>query len=414
MSQNEPAEVKGPGFSDTVVLIDIKNLHGHTVKPEIMASIQKGFFQVDNKWTCYRRNYFQVNCGFTYKPQQDHTLFLFPNGANGQHKQIYGYAVSISAKTGASGTQDGETRGLVQHTPKRQKHTETTPPKRKVVPQPIHSGHSHPHHHHAHGYGIPGTMGVVDSFYGQSSGGLHISRGMGYDNAPIPASHTFERIQFQKATANNGKRRAQQQFFHVVVELSANISPDSHREEWVMVATRESEPMVVRGRSPGHYKDTQHRRDSQSHMDPDRHGGHDRGILPFNPYATPQIGYDSAQNVQQSGYSGVNYRAYSAHHGSPPSAGSSTTLNGSPDDEVLTLSDNDTIGSAGAFVGTELTPPSDAEEDALFPLSRKRRMEEDSDDDRSYRFTPPLCDNLTTQPMDFPSFTHSKAVCASS
>lgn len=66
-------------------------------------------------------------------------------------------------------------------------------------------------------------------------------------------SHTFERVQFSEATANNGKRRAQQQYYHLVVELSAEIDRASDR--LVKIARKLSAPIVVRGRSPGHYID---------------------------------------------------------------------------------------------------------------------------------------------------------------
>ena len=66
----------------------------------------------------------------------------------------------------------------------------------------------------------------------------------------VQTQHTFERIQFQKATANNGKRRAQQQHYRLVVELHAELSSG----ESVKIARQLSDPVVVRGRSPIHYK----------------------------------------------------------------------------------------------------------------------------------------------------------------
>ncbi|KAK5310742.1 hypothetical protein LTR93_011951 [Exophiala xenobiotica] len=71
----------------------------------------------------------------------------------------------------------------------------------------------------------------------------------------IPTTYTFERVQFQKATANNGKRPGKQQYSLLVVVLSAILARTPGTEDWVAIATKESEPMVVRGRSPGKYKD---------------------------------------------------------------------------------------------------------------------------------------------------------------
>ena len=62
---------------------------------------------------------------------------------------------------------------------------------------------------------------------------------------------SFERLQFKHATANNGKRRASQEYFAILVEVWAKIRSIS--EPWTLIATRKSAPVVVRGRSPGHY-----------------------------------------------------------------------------------------------------------------------------------------------------------------
>lgn len=79
---------------------------------------------------------------------------------------------------------------------------------------------------------------------------------------------TFERIQFKSATANNGKRRAAQQYYQLVVQLYAQVQTSSSTL-LVPVAMVESDHLVVRGRSPGHYGDlvsarSHHRRTSSS------------------------------------------------------------------------------------------------------------------------------------------------------
>jgi meiosis-specific transcription factor NDT80 len=79
--------------------------------------------------------------------------------------------------------------------------------------------------------------------------------GMPTTNPPIRTSHLFERIQFKQATQNNGKRRASQQFFHLLVECHALTEPEPGKEQWVKVSQRVSEKVVVRGRSPSHYQE---------------------------------------------------------------------------------------------------------------------------------------------------------------
>ena len=69
---------------------------------------------------------------------------------------------------------------------------------------------------------------------------------------------TFERLQFRIATANNGKRRAAQQYYVIIVELFAQTS----NGQQIKVATSESAQIIVRGRSPGHYTDSPNDRSS--------------------------------------------------------------------------------------------------------------------------------------------------------
>jgi len=57
------------------------------------------------------------------------------------------------------------------------------------------------------------------------------------------------------ATANNGMHRAQQQYYHLIVELWANIQKlQEQQPNWIKIAQRVSQPVVVRGRSPGCYQ----------------------------------------------------------------------------------------------------------------------------------------------------------------
>lgn len=77
--------------------------------------------------------------------------------------------------------------------------------------------------------------------------------------SPSSREHVFERIQFKSATANNGRRRAVQQFFHLVLELWCDVIG----RDRLKIAERVSEPVVVRGRSPGHYSGKIHLHPSQ-------------------------------------------------------------------------------------------------------------------------------------------------------
>jgi meiosis-specific transcription factor NDT80 len=257
----------GPPFDDTTVVHPVITSRHHQLTPDIAASIQKGFFQVDGKWTCYRRNYFTVSCSFSFRTSSYDGQLYLQRHSNHQVEPINQFAISISAKTAVmNNNQESEIRALVQHTPKRDKATESIPGKVTIQPAPTPSLAS------------SAALSVNGNLYAHSqqlSPSVLVDYNANYSSTQHqtpPISHTFERIQFQKATANNGKRRAQQQYFHIVVELSADVSRAGESPHWVKIATKQSEPMVVRGRSPGHYKDNG-RRDSTTSMDPDGGSG---------------------------------------------------------------------------------------------------------------------------------------------
>ncbi|PYH94587.1 PhoG like DNA-binding family protein [Aspergillus ellipticus CBS 707.79] len=251
-----------PPFHETCVLHPIVS-GTQSIKPEIQAKIHKGFFQVDEKWTCYRRNYFSVSCSFSLHPWTHAPLFVkFSEQAS---ERILGFSMSISAIVNA---QYGEVRELVQHTPKRDKQSERKPSKvalQPCQPPPLVLSHGGSSNSNQHGFSLTSQSAGMPLEYNTYASATQPSH--------PPTQHTFERIQFQKATANNGKRRAQQQYYNLVVELYAEIagSVGGREAQWIKVARRLSHPMVVRGRSPGHYKDG--RRDSSTSMGPDGGSG---------------------------------------------------------------------------------------------------------------------------------------------
>lgn len=267
-TQHPPAHVEVPPFEETNVLMSIVVDYGttqQTVKPEVHAKIVKGFFSSDGKWTCYRRNYFAVACSFSLLPWPS-TAQLYIRHSDGTLEPIRGFAMAISAIVNG---QYGETRELVQHTPKRDKQSERKPSKKILQPSPPSS------------LAAGSTVPAGRTGYALGSQSLDYMAGATQSSLQPPTSHTFERIQFQRATANNGKRRAQQQFYNLVVELHAEVvNPANGESQWIQIARRHSHQMVVRGRSPGHYKDG--RRDSTASM-----GGCSPGHCKDEWYGTP-------------------------------------------------------------------------------------------------------------------------------
>ncbi|ESA43062.1 hypothetical protein GE21DRAFT_6602 [Neurospora crassa] len=209
------------------------------IKVEISGIIDKGFFLAEEQWTCYRRNYFSCVCSFSLTPNLPTTEIQFVQTGSPQPYTVYGFAMSISAAVADS---DNQTIELVQHTPKRDKGPVAKPEKVRLLPKPAQQTH-HP----------------LSGLYSNPDGSLSSSRAYdhqpyGQQQSPLPTEHTFERIQFKQATANNGKRRAAQQYYHLIVELWADVGSQGGAENYIKVAYRKSAKMIVRGRSPGHYQ----------------------------------------------------------------------------------------------------------------------------------------------------------------
>ena len=251
--RNAPVLQHTPTFENTRILQTIIDPKGSQVQPELQARIDKGFFKSEDDWTCYRRNYFAVACAYSLRPQYvpatDSLYLHVARTSESQH--IQSLAMSITAKVEG---EEGKTIELVQHTPKRDRGPLGKPEKIKLMPH-------------------MGPLGnYPDTIRGFSPNSQHSSDFDPIYAASPPAQQqnqtiaTFDRIQFKNATANNGKRRAHQQYFRIVVELWAEISSNPSEAGWVKVASRMSAPMVVRGRSPGHYSDD--RRGSSGNIGP--------------------------------------------------------------------------------------------------------------------------------------------------
>jgi meiosis-specific transcription factor NDT80 len=238
--------------------------NGHAVKPTIEANIEKGFFYSNDQcWTCYRRNYFSVQCSYSLSPYlPSQALFLNRSGSRGQ-EQIQAMAMTLSAAVDGA---TGKTIELIQHTPKRDKGPQTAIQMTKLCPTPPGgkfaqmTDHSYSHGLASYSHSAAASNAPLPSPYLplQSVQDEPANRDQtnyaNQERPPTAHQHTFERIQFKSATANNGKRRAQQQYYHLIVELYADVRTDGTKTaNWVKIAQRASSQVVVRGRSPSHY-----------------------------------------------------------------------------------------------------------------------------------------------------------------
>lgn len=215
------------------------------IEIDIIGTVDKGFFRAEGEWTCYRRNYMACACSYTLNPHYPGTPIQYTPSNGNQTFQVYGFLMCISA---AVADNDQHSIDLVQHTPKRDKGPISKPDKIPLAPKnSVANAH----------------IGMYpDSSAGASHRGMYADGfGAPAANGQLPAEHTFERIQFKQATQNNGKRRAAQQYYHLMVELWADLG-NHGSEQYVKVAYRKSAKMIVRGRSPGHYQNEKRRSNS--------------------------------------------------------------------------------------------------------------------------------------------------------
>ncbi|KAI8331200.1 hypothetical protein BC941DRAFT_328515, partial [Chlamydoabsidia padenii] len=192
---------------------------------ELGCKVDRGFFISNQHWTCYRRNYFQLTGAFTTHCNENQVFYIQAqqrnstgDGDNNDEESndtmlmipLQAFYIQLVANT----SDNNQPVELIQLTAKRDKGPQQMP---SMLPiQPCGSGLL-----------------------------LHYS----HDNSQQQRTVTFERLQFKSATANNGKKRATQQYFYLTAQL---VAEDVNRYQHV-IATTQSSPLVVRGRSPGHY-----------------------------------------------------------------------------------------------------------------------------------------------------------------
>lgn len=169
----------------------------------------------------------------------------------------------------------------------------------------------------------------------------------------------FDRIQFKSATANNGKRRAAQQYYHLIVELYADVGNASSSAPgqsnqgdggWVKISQRISAPMVVRGRSPGHYAD-ERRASSTSSPGGGSTGGNQQGgphPSSHNPGGSGYMGTEGLSSAT-SGGSNQGMNALQQHVASPPTSSvnqhsAATIASGSPASHYTPIDPNLGVG----------------------------------------------------------------------
>ena len=234
-----------PHFYATKTKGDMRDAAGVQVPVLIHARfvLKKRAARQRNFWILYRRNYFGVQGSYHLEPlpgsSPKETLYL--HRKNHKPKPIQALFMCMR---GVVETEEGPEIKIVVFNAKRKPlHEGQDPP--PIEPQRM----------------KPLTEGST-KYYVESTGDRQ-------DHMNVPMNHTFHRNQFRAATQNNGARRTEQQFYHILLELKAEIMVEGVPKLFT-VASRLSERLVVRGRCPLSFKNKD---EEDCHTrDPDRKG----------------------------------------------------------------------------------------------------------------------------------------------
>ncbi|KAL8711910.1 MAG: hypothetical protein Q9225_007047, partial [Loekoesia sp. 1 TL-2023] len=209
-----------PLFASTVIHQEIKCSDGNSVCPQIDIALGGMFVQTDdNEWSCYRRNLFGVHCSFDFDRSCRHPLCLTTD--NDPHpRKIVRFHLSLFAVTDSGDPVKLQKISLPADG--NQVHNQETPPS-PAAGRPC---SSEPHRSTLDSYAVADV-----------ARNLRVAE--------------FNRMQFQTATANNGRRKNAQQYHHLLVDLSAETFPNINSP--LPIATRMSYPLIVRGRSPRNF-----------------------------------------------------------------------------------------------------------------------------------------------------------------
>lgn len=218
-----------PVFHDKKTKGDVRDAAGIQV-PVVMHArfvLKKRAARQRHFMILYRRNYFGIQASYNLVPLPDsspnETLYLYRN-----HHKPKPIQAMFMCMRGVVETEEGPEIKIVVFNAKRKPlHEGKEPP--PIEPQRM----------------KPLTEGST-KYYSESTGNRQ-------DHIRVPMNHTFHRNQFRAATQNNGARRTEQQTYHILLELKAEIIVGGVPELFT-VASRMSEPLVVRGRCPLSFK----------------------------------------------------------------------------------------------------------------------------------------------------------------
>lgn len=243
----------GPPFGTTVVARHIYNdALGEKMTPQITARLDRGFNLIDGLWIGYKRNYFTLVAAFCFEDQPlsvcSTSTFLCLD-TNQRQKLLY-----FKLRLVSTCAEDKKTQiSLVQHTAKRDKGPQFSPPVYNAVPGRL------PGHHvmklvanirngdkisrcnrlfhlpHSERQQLVATTKCILSTYP--------------DDKEVSLVARYERIQFLSSASGTRKQSSTNNKHYILEVQLLGVTEQGD----VVLAYTQTPPLIVRGRSPSNY-----------------------------------------------------------------------------------------------------------------------------------------------------------------
>lgn len=306
-----------PEFHETEIKGDMRDAAGAQVSVVMHGrfALKKKAAKQRNFWILYRRNYFSIQSSYSLDGSQDstpdETLHLYRIN----HEPAPIQALFMCMRGVVENEEGPEIKIVVFSAKRKPIHEGTEPP--PLEPRRM----------------KPLTDGST-KFFAESTGDRQ-------DHLKVPMNHTFHRNQFRAATQNNGARRTEQQFYHILLELKAEILVDGVPKLFI-VSSQMSDALVVRGRCPLSFKDKDEDKDKDGNIrNSDRKGARKIGRNGSG------IGSRRSSTVQRQNKEG---RAKGASRGFCDKPGNSTRRSTRPSSNLPSLTHG--IGTRSAHTNT--------------------------------------------------------------
>lgn len=242
----------GPSFQATVQILPIHIVStNEIILPIINARIDRGFDLINNEWIGYKRNYFTLVSAFEFEGHDDDIVsrekFYTVDKESGSIIEILSFGIKLESRC----CEDNSIVDLIQHTAKRDRGPQYSPPEYFAIPGELPS-----HEVIKKSANIRNESKVTSYnrlFFLDFSefGELKIDCVLKTYPVDEPAATVsrYERIQFSSAV-NYRKPILTHRSFSLNVILFANIKEGKR----INLAYSKTPALIIRGRSPSNYR----------------------------------------------------------------------------------------------------------------------------------------------------------------